>query len=317
MLYIVSDPSLYTMHETGQGHPEQPARVEIIDSTLFKGGIKTLENTLSPRLATKKEVTLCHTPSYFEVVRYEVSNLLNSEKTSILSTGDTPISSHSLETALLAVGGVLSAVDQVMTRPRSKVFCVVRPPGHHACLAKGMGFCIFNNAAIAARYAQQSYGVQRVLIADWDVHHGNGTQDIFYQDPTVFYFSTHEQGLYPGTGAAEEKGEGLGLGFTMNCPILPGRQSRLQVVEAFRTLLVEQMKAFQPNLVIVSAGFDAHEGDPLGHFNLTDGDFSTLTSIVNAIADEYAEGRLISILEGGYHLNSLASASLAHAKAIR
>lgn len=314
MIYFVSDPE-YTTHHTGEGHPEQPARVTVLDRALTQTGLKTSKNTLSPRLATEPEVLFCHTLPYFHIVQREVAALKGSPQTVFLSTGDALICEHSFDTALLAAGGVLTAIDKVINNTGSTAFCLVRPPGHHACSSRGMGFCIFNNIAIAARYAQQRYGIKRVLIADWDVHHGNGTQEIFYADPAVFYFSTHEKGLYPLTGMPQETGEGPGLGYNLNYPILPNPQARVNVIEAFLKLR-DQMKTFKPELVLISAGFDGHEADPLGHFNLTDNDFAELTRIVKAIADEHAQGRLVSVLEGGYNLQALASAGCAHATAM-
>lgn len=316
MLYIVSDP-IYTKHQTGFGHPEQAARAAVIDGMLTAAGLKTPANTLKPRSANEQEIVLCHTTPYFHLVQNEVNALKDDSQIAYISTGDAIICSRSFEVAMYAVGGTLIAIDQVLSTPGASAFCVVRPPGHHACSSQGMGFCLFNNIAIAARYAQKKYGIERVLIVDWDVHHGNGTQEIFYDDPTVFYFSTHEKNLYPGTGAAEEIGEGKGMGTTLNCPIQAGPQSRLDVIGAFGIQLREKMKTFRPNLVLISAGFDAHEADPLGHFNLTDNDFSLLTRIVQEIADEYAEGRIVSVLEGGYHLKTLASSALAHATALQ
>lgn len=316
---FVSDPA-YTRHNTGPWHPEQPARASVIDQCLIQSGLKTASNSLKPRPAHESELLLCHTLPYLQLVQHEIRALKGTLDTPMLSTGDVVISADSLDIALLAAGGVLTAVDYVMASTSkdhgANAFCIVRPPGHHACSGQGMGFCLFNNAAIAARYAQQRYGVKRVLIADWDVHHGNGTQEIFYQDPTVFYFSTHELGNYPGTGLKEEIGEGAGKGFTLNCPILPSLRSREEVLHAFDVLLRERMQHFQPDLVLISAGFDAHEADPLGHFNLTDQDFFDLTTILKEIADEYAHGRLVSVLEGGYNLQALASASLAHVKSL-
>lgn len=316
MVYFVAD-SEYTKHRTGSGHPEQPARAVAIVNALIQNGLLTPSNTLTPRYASEEEVLLCHTPSYFALVQREVKRLEGYQDIVFLSTGDAVICSDSLPVALLAVGGTLTAIDQVMDSKETSAFCIVRPPGHHACSDQGMGFCLFNNVAIAARYAQKKYGIQKVLIADWDVHHGNGTQEIFYEDPSVFYFSTHELNLYPLTGASEEIGSGLGRGTTLNCPIPAGPLSRVKVIEAFKTQLCDKMKEYQPDLVLVSAGFDAHERDPLGHFNLTDRDFAELTTIVKGIADEYAGGRLVSVLEGGYNLSALASASVAHAKVLR
>lgn len=314
MHFILSDP-IYSQHDTGPGHPEQPARTLIIDQALTLAGYKTPANTLKPRKAKESEILLCHTKSYFDLVCQEIQDLETSGA-STLSTGDVEISTGSLEAALFAAGGALTAIDAVMKHPRSTVFCNIRPPGHHACSSIGMGFCLFNNAAIAARYAQQKYQLRKVLIADWDVHHGNGTQEIFYDDPSVFYFSTHEKNLYPFTGTEEETGEGKGEGTTLNCPILPGPQARVDVLEAFNTSLRKRMESFRPDLVIISAGFDAHDSDPLGHFNLTDQDFFDLTRICKEIADKYAEGRIISVLEGGYNLRALVSASISHVKAL-
>lgn len=313
MLYIVSDPA-YTLHLTGPGHPEQPARISVINKALEENGLKTPTNSLTPRLAKENEILLCHTQAYFNLVQEEVESLKGTSQLAYISTGDAVICAKSFEIALLSAGGVLTAIDKVMTEKSSKAFCVIRPPGHHACSAQGMGFCLFNNVAIGARYAQQKYGINKVLIVDWDVHHGNGTQEIFYKDPTVFYFSTHEKGLYPFTGTSNETGEGPEKGFTLNVPIFPGSMSRMEVMNSFNVLLREKMKTFRPDLILISAGFDGHESDPLGHFNLQDQDFFDLTRIVVEIAEEYAEGRVISVLEGGYNLRALASASVAHAK---
>lgn len=312
LFYVVTDPS-YVLHNTGIGHPEQSARVVVINRSLEKAGLKHARNTLVPRKANEEEVVLCHPSDYFQLVQREVSTLAGTPYCTHLSTGDVVISEHSFDIALRAVGAVLTAIDKVVTEKGSTAYCIVRPPGHHACSNRGMGFCLFNNVAIGARYAQQKWGIRKVLIADWDVHHGNGTQEIFYEDPSIFYFSTHEAGIYPNTGFREETGRDLGKGFTLNIPIQAGRSSREEVLKAFDVDLREHMKQFKPDLVILSAGFDGHQEDPLGHFNLVDEDFSTLTRIVKEIANEYSEGRIISVLEGGYNLESIARASVAHA----
>ena len=245
---------------------------------------------------------LCHTAPYLNYIKEAVLDCARkklSDGSYMLATGDTQISPDSLKVARLAVGSVLNGVDHVMKGIAKNVFCIVRPPGHHANQKCGMGFCIFNNVAIGARYAQINYSdVKRVLIVDWDVHHGNGTEDIFIEDPSVFYFSTHQEGLYPGTGSSHDIGKGKGQGTILNCPIPPGADARLKVLEAFQVKLVQAMEIFKPNFVFISAGFDSREGDPLGGFNLTDADFMTLTQIVKDIADKYAKGRIVSVLEG-------------------
>ena len=228
-----------------------------------------------------------------------------------LSTGDTDVNRRSFEVALHATGTCLNAVDLVFQKKAGNAFCIVRPPGHHAGPARGMGFCLFNNIAIAARYAQRRYGIERVAIADWDVHHGNGTQDIFYTDPSVFFFSTHQHPWYPGTGASSETGEGAGKGFTLNCP-LPAGSGRDEIFGAFRDQFAPRMEAFRPDLVLISAGFDSRNGDPLGRFLLSDGDFRDLTSFMLEIAHSYSGGRFVSVLEGGYDLNGLSHAVSAH-----
>jgi acetoin utilization deacetylase AcuC-like enzyme len=264
-----------------------------------------------PRAATEDEVAACHTRKYIEVVKHDVAHDYEA-----LSTGDTALSAESLAIALQAVGGVLNAVDAVIERRAQNAFCVVRPPGHHATPDRGMGFCIFNNVALAARYAQRRHGIERVLIADWDVHHGNGTQDIFYADGSVFFFSTHQHPWYPGTGRPDETGDGAGLGTTLNCPF-PAGAGRAEIMGAFQDKLLPAARDFKPDLVLISAGFDSRLGDPLGRFTLSDTDFADLTTLLLEIADTYAGGRLVSVLEGGYSLEGLASAAVAHVNALR
>ncbi len=232
-----------------------------------------------------------------------------------LSTGDTIISARSLDAASRATGAALNAVDAVFDKKVQNAFCIVRPPGHHATPTKGMGFCIFNSVAIAARYAQRKYGIERVLIADWDVHHGNGTQDIFYTDGSVFFFSTHQHPWYPGTGAPEETGEGRGAGMTMNCPF-PAGSGRREILGAFEQMLAPAAKKVKPELVLISAGFDSRIDDPLGNFLLTDADFADLTRVMLQIADQSAGGRVVSVLEGGYSLTGLAAAVHSHVQTL-
>jgi acetoin utilization deacetylase AcuC-like enzyme len=309
MTALLADP-LYNRHIPGPGHPERPERLDAVLSALEQTGLAAEMPRIPPRAATEDEVAACHTRKYIDVVRHDVARGYEA-----LSTGDTPLCAESLEVALQAVGGVLNAVDAVVERRAQNAFCAVRPPGHHATPGRGMGFCIFNNVAIAARYAQRRHGIERVLIADWDVHHGNGTQDIFYADGSVFCFSTHQHPWYPGTGRPDETGEGAGRGATLNCPF-PAGSGRAEILGAFQDKLLPTARDFQPGLVLVSAGFDSRLGDPLGRFTLSDTDFADLTTLMLEIADTCAGGRLVSVLEGGYSLDGLASASVAHVEAL-
>jgi acetoin utilization deacetylase AcuC-like enzyme len=305
MTALIADPACKE-HHTGSRHPERAERFDAAVGALQ--GLDLLQ--LQPRAATEDELVLCHSLPYIRLVEREVMSGFHE-----LSTGDTIISVRSLDTALHATGGVLNAVDAVLGGTAQNAFCIVRPPGHHATAVRGMGFCLFNSIAIAARFAQKKYGVGRVLIADWDVHHGNGTQDIFYSDGTVFFFSTHQHPWYPGTGAPEETGDGLGEGATLNCPF-PAGAGRAEILGAFQEKLLPAAEKFKPELVLISAGFDSREGDPLGNFLLTDADFADLTRLLREIADKNAGGRLVSVLEGGYSLTGLASGVRAHVEAL-
>jgi acetoin utilization deacetylase AcuC-like enzyme len=302
---LIADP-ISKEHLTPPGHPERPQRFDAAVSAV--DGLDLLR--LQSRKAVAQEVMLCHSPKYFDTVKRDVTSGFGD-----LSTGDTSICPASLDVALHAAGAVLNAVDAVFTGEADNAFCIVRPPGHHATPDRGMGFCIFNNIAIGARYAQQKYGAGRVLIADWDVHHGNGTQDIFYGDGSVFFFSTHQYPWYPGTGSAAETGYGEGEGRTLNCPF-PAGAGRKEIIGAFRDQLVPAVEEFKPDLVLISAGFDSRTGDPLGHFQLTDSDFEELTRMMLEIADRHAHGRLVSVLEGGYNLSGLASAVQTHVQTL-
>jgi len=304
---LVYDP-IYEEHRPGIGHPERSERLDAVLRGVAAAVPEERLRRIKPRAATEEELALCHTHEY---IRQATEDILSGEPS--LTTGDTDVCERSLEAARFAAGGVLTAVDAVMGGGVRNAFCAVRPPGHHATPDRGMGFCVFNNIAIAARYAQMTHGLKRVLIADWDVHHGNGTQAIFYEDPTVFFFSTHQWPFYPGSGRASETGLGRGKGFTLNCPFAAG-SGRVEIVGAFKEKLVPAMRAFQPEFVFLSAGFDSREEDLLGNFVLTDDDFADLTGIVMEIAAQYAGQRLVSTLEGGYFLPGLASAAGAHVR---
>jgi acetoin utilization deacetylase AcuC-like enzyme len=306
---LVADPAVRE-HDTGPGHPEQQARYSAVMERLQFTGLLDFLTHLNPRLASADELALVHTPAYISLAEDEV----RSHRTQ-LSTGDTTVSSGSFDAALRAAGCALAATEAVMQAKVSNAFCVVRPPGHHASQERGMGFCLFNNIAIAARHAQKRYGLDRVAIVDWDVHHGNGTQDIFYEDPSVLFFSTHQSPWYPGTGAAGETGAGSGVGTTLNCPF-PAGAGRREVLGAFQQVLLPKLHEFRPELILISAGFDSRVGDPLGGFLLEDEDFVTLTRLLLEASDQYAGGRVVSVLEGGYSLSGLASAATAHVRAM-
>lgn len=300
---LLLDP-LYQNHDPGPGHPECPERYTAVADALhpYVGGMLRI----APRAATPDELALVHTRAYLKTVDDDFDRHAHD-----LSTGDTAIGPASLGVAQRAVGGILNAVDAVFTGKADRAFCAVRPPGHHATPSRGMGFCIYNNVAIAARYAQHKHGVERVLIADWDVHHGNGTQDAFYSDGSVLFFSTHQHPWYPGTGLSQESGEGKGRGLIVNAPLAAG-SGREAILGAFQRKLLPAADAFKPDLVLISAGFDSRAGDPLGRFFLSDDDFRELTRLLREIAGKFAKGRVISLLEGGYSLTGLAAGVAAH-----
>lgn len=293
-------------HAMPAGHPERPERLKAVERALEAERFAALIRVEAP-LGTLDQVALCHPAAYAEA-------LIASAPTTgfVQIDADTLMSPGTIEAALRGVGGAVLAVDAVMTGQARSAFVAMRPPGHHAEREHAMGFCIFNHAAIAARHAQAAHGIERVAIVDWDVHHGNGTQDIFWDDASVLYASTHEMPLYPGTGAASERGI---HGTIMNVPLSPGSGSD-EFREAFETVILPRLDDFRPGLVIVSAGFDAHWRDPLASINLREADFTWVTQKVMGVADRHAGGRIVSVLEGGYDLEALAKSTAAHVTAL-
>ncbi|MEM8954550.1 MAG: histone deacetylase [Verrucomicrobiota bacterium] len=301
---------VYEEHETGVGHPECAARYEVVARALEEMGLVEAMRKVEVREATRGEIVRCHHEDYFDLAKAEIE-----AGNGMLSTGDTIVSPRSFEVAMRASGGVLNAVDQVMEGTLERAFCAVRPPGHHATPDRGMGFCVFNHIAVGARHAQAAHGIERVAIVDWDVHHGNGTQGIFVEDESVFFFSTHQYPWYPGTGAASERGLGRGEGTVLNMPF-PAGTGMESIGDAFREGFGKAMERFQPELVMISAGFDSRAGDPLGQFRLRDEDFVELTKVMMGVAEAYGEGRIVSVLEGGYDLKGLGKAVGAHVEAL-
>lgn len=301
---------IYLKHDTGANHPERPERLTAIVERLEQKGLLDGLVRLKPAPASLQWITTVHTPDYVERVRQSCEVGVG-----YVDSPDAPASRASYEVALNAVGGVEAAIDAVVQGRIRNAFCAVRPPGHHALKDKAMGFCLFNNVAIAAKYLQRKHQLRNVLIVDWDVHHGNGTQAIFYDDPTVFYFSIHQSPLYPRTGSAEEKGEGKGLGFTRNVPLAAG-SGDADYRKAFVEDLEPAAAGFKPDFVLISAGFDAAQGDLLGSMKVTPEGYAELTRIVKRIAERYSHGRLVSVLEGGYNADSLAASVEAHVRAL-
>jgi acetoin utilization deacetylase AcuC-like enzyme len=302
--------SAYLEHDMGAGHPESPNRLRAIMQQLEQSGTAARLARIEPRKAEEEWITQIHTPSYLAMLETHVPT-----NGRVSLDPDTMMSPGSLAAAYLAAGGALAAVDAIMTRQVDHVFCAVRPPGHHAEADRAMGFCLFNNVAIAARYVQKRYGVQRVLIVDWDVHHGNGTQHSFEDDSSVLFFSTHQFPHYPGTGRETERGRGAGEGFTIDVPMEAGEGDE-EYRAIFQKSLVPAADAFKPEFVIISAGFDAHKDDPLANMRLTEEGYADLTSLVAGIAKRHARGRILSSLEGGYHLTALAASVDRHIQAL-
>jgi acetoin utilization deacetylase AcuC-like enzyme len=292
---------IYLEHITPPGHPERPDRLRVIERVLDDEAFSALDRVQAPD-GDPAAILYAHPQSFIDKVQAAMPEVGITRVDS-----DTAVSPRSWQAALTAIGAANAAVDDVFLGKADNVFVASRPPGHHAEKTKAMGFCLFNNAAIAARHAQKAHGASRVAIVDWDVHHGNGTQDIFWDDPSVLYCSTHQMPLYPGTGAVSE----TGAGNIVNAPLSPQSGSDL-FREAFTSRVLPGIDAFAPDLIIISAGFDAHHRDPLAEINLTEEDFDWATGQLMDSADRHAAGRLVSLLEGGYDLQGLAFSVAAH-----
>jgi acetoin utilization deacetylase AcuC-like enzyme len=298
---------VFREHDTGPGHPETPSRYQVVMDAL-KGDAELWATLVEvqAREAARGDIQAAHSPQLYKHVERVVAEGIG------YLDADTVVSMRSFDAARHAAGAPCQAIDLIMKGEVSNAFVPVRPPGHHATEERAMGFCLFNNVAVAARYAQQHYPeIERVAIVDWDVHHGNGTQGIFYDDPSVYFFSSHQYPWYPGTGSRGEKGMGRGLGYTLNLPLRAATPAEQQK-RAFEAALEEMAASFSPDLIIISAGFDSHLGDPLGQLLLKDEDFVAMTRALKQWAASSCKGRLVSCLEGGYNLETLGETVRAH-----
>jgi acetoin utilization deacetylase AcuC-like enzyme len=303
--------SAFINHDTGPGHPERADRMRAIDKVLTHELFNALDRREAPiRADAEDAILLAHPKSYLDAVKQARDQ---AQSDSLHLDADTVMSPGSWEAAIRAVGAGLDAVDLVMGEKREhrNVFCQVRPPGHHAEARRAMGFCIFSSIAIAGLYARKKYGAERIAVVDFDVHHGNGTQDVFWSDKDLFFGSTHQMPLYPGTGSLSE----TGVGNIYNAPLRPGDGSA-PFREAFLSRIIPALKNFHPDLVLISAGFDAHEDDPLANLRLKEPDFAWATQQLVDIAEKQADGRVVSMLEGGYNLRALAASVAVHVRAL-
>lgn len=334
---LVANKMIFMKHYTGEEHPEKPERVEVIESALIKADLMNPYNQVLPRQATLAELSLCHDSNYLRELKRQI-DLLQFKRMKCASfdstvckaahvSGDFEISPDTLQVALYAAGAPLTAIEYILNpkNQTNRAFCIIRPPGHHAHFQTGSGFCVFNNVAIAAKHLTQNLAFQRVLIVDWDAHHGDGTQELTEDDPNIFYFSTHRdtavgKGFYPGAfwGSQDQQGKGKAKGTVLNCPVYGSKEEcRKGILHAFRNQLVPTMDKYQPDFVLISCGFDAHEKDSLVGLGLKDEDYREMTSICVNIAEKYARGRIISVLEGGYNLEAMANAAIIHVEALK
>ncbi|MDH3383241.1 MAG: histone deacetylase, partial [Deltaproteobacteria bacterium] len=303
----------YLNHRPRAGHPENHKRLGKLVEAIRKDDLQGSLVLLEPFLPDMRSLEKVHPAGYLNEFRNSVRT---GEKT--FATVDCSISEGSFDVALLAAGGVMAGVDAVMNGRVDNIFCAVRPPGHHAGRATAMGFCFLNNIAVGACYARAVYGVKKIFILDWDVHHGNGTQEIFEEDPLTYFCSIHEHPTFcfPGTGRRMEKGRGEGYGFTLNLPVKPHTADR-EFLDLFEREVIPEIERFRPDLIMVSAGFDAHKDDPIADLELTERSFVQMTRRICEMADTYCQGRIVSVLEGGYNGSSLTSSAIAHIKTLQ
>jgi acetoin utilization deacetylase AcuC-like enzyme len=294
---VLKDP-IFMEHRPSEYHPESPFRLQVLYEMLKDPDVAGTFVEVPPRKATREDLERVHEGRYIDLVASTAG------RPRVALDPDTQTSPQSYDAAVLAAGGCLELVDRMFSGQIHNGFAMVRPPGHHAEAGRARGFCLFNNVAVAARYAQEQHGISRVMIVDWDLHHGNGSQWTFYEDPTVLYFSSHQYPYYPGSGSYQEVGRGAGEGFTVNVPLSPGHGDS-EYAGIYRRIAAGVGRLFRPQLLVISAGFDICDGDPLGGMEVTTGGFGLLTRILLDLADETCDGKALVALEGGYHLEGL------------
>ncbi len=306
MLTVFTDQAFYN-HNPGRWHPESPARLDTVLEACKS--VPDVQFAYECRSADRREIELIHSPKYFDYI----SNIKVSIDEPIMIDPDTGFSAGSFQAALKAAGAVIDAVKLVSSGDGNRAFCAVRPPGHHAKADSTKGFCIFNNIAIGAAYAIANGLAKKIAIVDWDVHHGNGTQNAFYNRSDVFYISLHQFPYYPGSGSASEKGAGDGIGYNLNIPMRSGSGDE-DYRQAFNSVILPALDDFKPELIMISAGFDAHMNDPLADIDLSSDMYGEMTRYLTGIADKYCHGRIVSVLEGGYNMDVLKSSVTNHLK---